>query len=113
DTLGIGQTTTATITFSEAVSGFDLTAISVANGALSNLASSDGGKTWTATLTPTAGITDAANLIVLDTALVSDGAGNVGSGIAISNNYAIDTLAPVLATATVNGNRLVLSYTES
>jgi hypothetical protein len=82
-----------TITFSEAVTGFSLSDLSVANGTLSNLASSDGGKTWTATFTPTrrsppdqpdrarhAGICDAA--------------GNAGAGIAISNNYGIDGERP-------------------
>ncbi|WP_346100590.1 Ig-like domain-containing protein [Pseudomonas veronii] len=92
-TLGIGQTTTVTITFSEVVSGFDLSDLSVANGVLSNLASSDGGKTWTATLTPTAAITDATNVIMLDTSQVNDAVGNAGSSIAISNNYAINTSA--------------------
>ncbi|WP_340054330.1 Ig-like domain-containing protein [Pseudomonas sp. JAI120] len=92
--LGIGQTTTVTIGFSEAVSGFDLSDLSVANAVLSNLASSDGGKTWTATLTPTAAISDATNLIVMDTSLVNDAAGNVGSGIVISNNFAIDGERP-------------------
>ena len=96
--LGVGQATMVTIAFSEVVSGFSLADLSVANGVLSNLASSDGGKTWTATLTPTAAITDPANLIVFDTALVSDNAGNAGVGIAISNNYAVDTLRP---TATI------------
>ncbi|WP_145335697.1 MULTISPECIES: Ig-like domain-containing protein [unclassified Pseudomonas] len=97
--LGIGQTTTVTIGFSEAVSGFDLSDLSVANAVLSNLASSDGGKTWTATLTPTAAISDATNLIVMDTSLVNDAAGNVGSGIVISNNFAIDGERP---TATIS-----------
>ncbi|MGU3626052.1 Ig-like domain-containing protein [Comamonas sp. C24C] len=96
--LGVGQATMVTIAFSEVVSGFSLADLSVANGVLSNLASSDGGKTWTATLTPTAAITDPTNLIVFDTALVSDIAGNAGVGIAISNNYAVDTLRP---TATI------------
>jgi hypothetical protein len=36
--LGIGQTSTVTITFSEAVTGFSLSDLSVANGTLSNLA---------------------------------------------------------------------------
>ena len=92
-TLGIGQTTTVTITFSEVVSGFDLSDLSVANGVLSNLASNDGGKTWTATLTPTAAITDATNVIMLDTSQVNDAVGNAGSSIAISNNYAVNTSA--------------------
>jgi len=92
--LGIGQTSTVTIAFNEEVTGFSLADLSVANGVLSNLASSDGGKTWTATLTPTATITDPTNLIVLDTALVSDAFGNAGAGIVLSNNYAIDTERP-------------------
>ena len=92
-TLGIGQTTTVTITFSEVVSGLNLSDLSVANGVLSNLVSSDGGKTWTATLTPTAAITDASNVITLDASQVNDVAGNAGSGIAISNNYAVNTSA--------------------
>jgi hypothetical protein len=76
--LGIGQTTTVTITFSEAVSNFDLSDLSVANGDLSNLSSSDGGKTWTATFTPTANVTDPTNFIALDTSNVTDLAGNAG-----------------------------------
>ncbi|WP_395609756.1 Ig-like domain-containing protein [Pseudomonas sp. B22129] len=106
-TLGIGQTTTVTIAFSEAVSGFDLSDLSVANGVLSNLASADGGKTWTATLTPTAAITDATNLIVLDAGQVNDTAGNAGSGIAISNNYAIDGERPSATISIANPNLTV------
>jgi len=105
--LGIGQTTTVTIGFSEAVSGFDLSDLSVANGVLSNLASSDGGKTWTATLTPTAAISDATNLIVLDAGLVNDAAGNVGSGIVISNNFAIDGERPTATISVANPNLTV------
>ncbi|MCX2543242.1 Ig-like domain-containing protein [Pseudomonas sp. COW5] len=100
--LGIGETTTVTITFSEAVSGFDLSDISVANGALSNLTSSDGGVTWTATLTPTAGVNDATNLIVLDTAGVQDLAGNAGASIAISNNYILDATRPTVNIVVAN-----------
>ncbi len=98
NTLGIGQSTTVTISFTEAVSGFDLSDLSVANGVLSNLASSDGGLTWTATLTPTAGVNDATNLILLDVSNVQDLAGNAGAGIAISSNYALDATRP---TATI------------
>ncbi|WP_047230433.1 Ig-like domain-containing protein [Pseudomonas brassicacearum] len=96
--LGIGQSTTVTISFTEAVSGFDLSDLSVANGVLSNLTSSDGGLTWTATLTPTAGVNDATNLILLDASNVQDLAGNAGVGIAISSNYALDATRP---TATI------------
>ncbi|WP_248805367.1 Ig-like domain-containing protein [Pseudomonas sp. MWU13-2100] len=105
--LGIGQTTTVTIAFSEAVTGFNLSELSVPNGTLSNLASADGGKTWTATLTPTAAITDATNLIVLDTSLVSDTAGNAGASIAISNNYALDADRPTATISVANPNLTV------
>ncbi|OPB28580.1 glycosyl hydrolase, partial [Pseudomonas fluorescens] len=105
--LGIGQTTTVTIGFSEAVSDFDLSDLSVANGVLSNLASSDGGKTWTATLTPTAAISDATNLIVLDAGLVDDAAGNAGNSIVISNNFAIDGERPTATISVANPNLTV------
>ncbi|OPA96021.1 glycosyl hydrolase [Pseudomonas fluorescens] len=105
--LGIGQTTTVTIGFSEAVSGFDLSDLSVANGVLSNLASSDGGITWTATLTPTAAISDATNLIVLDAGLVNDAAGNAGNSIVISNNFAIDGERPTGTISVANPNLTV------
>jgi hypothetical protein len=110
--LGIGQTTTVTIGFSEAVSGFDLSDLSVANGVLSNLASNDGGKTWTATLTPTAAITDATNVIVLDAGQVNDAAGNAGSGIAISNNFVIDGERPT-ATITIANPNLTVGQTTT
>ena len=102
--LGIGETTTVTITFSEAVSGFDLSDLSVANGVLSNLASSDGGVTWTATLTPTANLNDATNLILLDTGNVLDAADNAGASIAISNNYALDATRPTVTIVVANPN---------
>ena len=62
------------------------------------MSSSDGGITWTATFTPTAGITDTSNLITLDNTGVADAAGNAGTGTTDSNNYAIDTRRP---TATI------------
>ncbi|WP_415772598.1 Ig-like domain-containing protein [Pseudomonas sp. LB3P38] len=102
--LGIGETTTVTITFTETVSGFDLSDLSVANGTLSNLLSSDGGKTWTATLTPTANIDDTTNLILLDSSNVADAAGNAGAGIAISNNYALDATRPTATIVVANPN---------
>ncbi|WP_124333805.1 Ig-like domain-containing protein [Pseudomonas chlororaphis] len=92
--LGVGQTSGVTITFSEAVSGFTNSDLTVANGTLSALGSSDGGRTWTATLTPTANISDTSNLITLNNSGVSDSFGNTGSGSTDSNNYAINTVPP-------------------
>lgn len=89
-----GETSAVTITFSEAVSGFDVSDLSVANGVLSDLSSVDGGVVWTGTLTPTVGVSDATNLIVLDTAGVTDAAGNVGASIAIPNNYQVGYVPP-------------------
>ncbi len=111
-TLGIGQSTTVTISFTEAVSGFDLSDLSVANGVLSNLASSDGGLTWTATLTPTVGVNDATNLILLDAGNVQDLAGNAGVGIAISANYALDATRPTATIVVADPNLTVGETTQ-
>ncbi|NAT24668.1 Ig-like domain-containing protein [Pseudomonas syringae] len=92
--LAVGETSLVTITFSEAVSGFTNADLNIANGTLSAVSSSDGGVTWTATLTPTTGITDSSNLIALNNAGVSDAAGNAGTGLTFSNNYAIDSARP-------------------
>ncbi|WP_289132287.1 Ig-like domain-containing protein [Pseudomonas sp. BCRC 81390] len=110
--LRIGETTTVTITFSEAVSGFTLADLSVANGALSGLASADGGITWTATLTPDSSVSDTSNLITLDNSGVTDVAGNSGSGTTSSNNYAIDTQRPT-ATIVVADSTLRIGETTT
>ncbi|WP_291607974.1 Ig-like domain-containing protein [Comamonas sp.] len=110
--LAVGETSTVTITFSEAVTGLDLSDFSVQHGVLSHLASSDGGLTWTATLTPTAGITNVSNLIALNNTGYVDAAGNTGSGTTDSNNYAIDTQRPT-ATIVVNDTALAVGETTS
>ncbi|MFP3670210.1 Ig-like domain-containing protein, partial [Priestia sp. SIMBA_032] len=66
----------------------------IANGTLSAVSSSDGGITWTATLTPAAGITDTSNVITLDNTGIADLAGNAGGGTTDSNNYAVDSQRP-------------------
>ncbi|TLM59324.1 MAG: Ig-like domain-containing protein, partial [Deltaproteobacteria bacterium] len=101
--LRIGETATVTITFSEAVTGFSNADLLVANGTLSPVSTADGGITWLATLTPDASVEDASNLITLNDASLSDLAGNTNSGSVDSNNYAIDTLAPV-PTITLNAS---------
>ena len=100
-----------TITFSEAVSGFDNSDLSVANGTLSAVSSSDGGITWTAIFTPASGTRDATNLIVLDNSGVSDAAGNAGTGTSNSANYTVDTQVPT-ATIVVADTSLSIGETS-
>lgn len=92
--LGVGITSLVTITFSEAVSGFTNGDLTIENGALSAVSSSDGGVTWMATFSPTASIENSGNKIRLDNSGVTNAAGNSGAGVSESNNYAIDTLRP-------------------
>ncbi|WP_290612287.1 Ig-like domain-containing protein, partial [Arsukibacterium sp. UBA3155] len=107
--LAAGETSLVTFTFSEAVTGFTIADLTTANGATSGLSSSDGGITWTATLTPSAGVTDASNVITLDNTGIVDTAGNAGSGTTDSGNYAIDTTAPNVASVTVPANATYVS----
>ncbi|KPX79647.1 beta strand repeat-containing protein, partial [Pseudomonas amygdali] len=109
--LSIGETSLVTITFSEAVSGFDNSDLSIANGTLSTVSSSDGGITWTATFTPTINVADSTNLITLNNTGVADLAGNIGSGVTNSNNYSIDTIQPT-ATIVVADSALSVGETS-
>ncbi len=107
--LSVGETSLVTFTFSEAVTGFDNSDVSVANGTLSTVSSSDGGVTWTATLTPTASVTDATNVISMAMAGVTSVAtSTAGSGTTNSNNYAIDTVRPTVSS--VNSSTANATY---
>src|SRR5690606_21459250 len=70
--LTVGETSTVTFTFSEAVTGFTNADLVVANGTLSALSSADGGITWTATFTPTTDTEADINVITLDNTGVTD-----------------------------------------
>ena len=109
--LSIGETSLVTITFSEAVNGLTNADLTIANGTLTAVSSTDGGTTWTATFTPTALIEDATNVITLDNTGVADAAGNTGTGTTHSNNYAIDTKRPT-ATVVVTDNALSIGETS-
>ncbi|MCW8167256.1 hypothetical protein D8B22_20890, partial [Verminephrobacter aporrectodeae subsp. tuberculatae] len=113
--LAAGETTTVTFTFSEAVTGFtrDDVVLSDANGTLGEPTTSDNGTTWTATFTPTANANNATNTIRVNLAGVNTAAGTAGTGTASSGNFIVDTTPPVINTATVNGDQLVLTYTEA
>ncbi|WP_040072027.1 Ig-like domain-containing protein, partial [Pseudomonas batumici] len=117
DHLGIGGTSLVTITFSEAVTGFTLADLTTDNGTLSGLSTSDN-ITWTATLTPAAGITQSNNHIVLDNTTVADVAGNSGSGTTASNAYDVDSVRPtasiVMANPALNaGSSSLVTFTFS
>ena len=103
DALGIGETSPVTITpFSEVVTGFTNADLTVANGTLSPVASSDGGTTWTAT-PPTADVTDPTNVITLANTGVTDAAGNSGAGTTTSNNFALDADRPTATVVVADG----------
>jgi hypothetical protein len=110
--LAIGETSLVTIRFSEPVAGFTNAALTVEGGTLSSVTSSDGGLTFTATFTPAANLAAATNVITLDNTGVHDAAGNAGTGVATSNNYAIDGTRPTatiaLADSTLNAGETSL-----
>ncbi len=86
-----GQTAVVTITFSEAVTGFSLSDLTVTNATLSSLSTADN-ITYTTTLTA-ASVSASNNNIVLDLSGVTNGGGNAGTGTAVSNNYAIGPIS--------------------
>lgn len=104
--LSAGETTLVTITFNEAILGLGSVNLTSLNGQLSSLTTIDNGITWIATLTPTENIKDATNLIILNNNGVFDVAGNVGTGITISNNYEIDTEIPTLISTNIASNNI-------
>lgn len=96
--LTVGESTLVTITFSEPVTGFNSSDLTIEGGSLGTLSSADGGQTWTAIFTPDTESTAAARFIRLDNTGFTNAAGNTGTGVTSSNSYAIDTARP---TATI------------
>jgi hypothetical protein len=92
--LTAGEKAVVTIHFSEPVRGLTLGDLGVQNGRLSDLSSSDGGQTWAATLTPTAGVNDATNVITLANSGVTGASGQHGDGVSTSANYSVETIRP-------------------
>ncbi|QGZ39003.1 uncharacterized protein DUF4214 [Pseudoduganella flava] len=105
-TLTAGETTTVTITFTQAVQDLDIGDLTAPNGTLTQLATADGGLTWTATLTPAASAWVTSNTIALNLTQVHSGDGTAGTGTATSNTYAVQTgtaPGPEQPTGTVDG----------
>jgi hypothetical protein len=108
--LKVGEYALATFVFSEAVTGFTSSDVQVANGSLSPVATTDGGRTWVAVFTPTNNITDPSNILTLNNASYTDLAGNVGVGTSVSGNYTVDTRRPT-ATVTLSDTALKIGET--
>jgi hypothetical protein len=110
--LKAGETSTLTITFSEAVTGFDNTDITLENGTLTAVSSGDGGVTWTGTFTPTDNIEDTTNVITVGTAL-TDLAGNTPLAGNTTANYTIDTTEPVVSSVVMSDSALKVGETST
>ena len=106
--LSAGETTTVTITFSEAVSGLSVGDFSVEGGSLSSLSALDSGTTWEATFTPTSDVEDAYQ-ITLSADSVLDAVGNLNVSEA-SADYVVDTVRP---TASVTLDKASLKAGET
>jgi len=91
-----GDTATVTFTFSEAPVGFTVADVTAPNGSLSSFTVTADPLVYTATFTPTAGVTDATNVITVGTGW-NDAAGNPPAGVTTSDNYTVDTAAPTVA----------------
>ena len=94
------SSTTLTITFSEKVADFSNTDVTVANGSLGTLSSTDG-IVWSGTFTPSVNLEDATNSITL-ASTYTDVAGNAGQS-ADSGNYTVDTKAPTASVTLTDG----------
>ncbi len=89
-----GQTATLTITFSEAVTGFTAADLTIPGGTLGPLVSSNGDRTWNATLTALEGGIGATHQVLLDLGGVRDAGGLAGSGTVAGPSYTIDAAGP-------------------
>src|SRR5262249_15036175 len=96
------QQTRVTVALNEPISDFIILAsTTVTGGALSNLQTTDGGKTYTATFTPTAN-TDISNASVgVIAGSYHDLAGNAGTG-GSTPLFTVDTVTPTVAVTTSN-----------
>ncbi len=93
DNVITGETAEVTFVFLGAVTGFANDDLTVPNGTLSAVSSSDGNVTFTATFTPNGDVVAASNVITLDKTGITDGA-TAGTGTTDSENFAIDTGIP-------------------
>ncbi|WDQ35456.1 IPT/TIG domain-containing protein [Paenibacillus marchantiae] len=102
DHLASGETSLVRITFSEAVTGFDLADLTIGSGTLGGLTNYDN-INYTATLTPPLSNFSGPFHISLDHSGVT-AAGVAGNGTTISNNYFVDTVGPSVTSVDVPAN---------
>ncbi|WIH75152.1 BapA/Bap/LapF family large adhesin [Acinetobacter baumannii] len=97
--LAAGETANITFTFSEAVTGFDVSDIAVVGGTLGALSTTDN-ITWTAVFTPD-GTGTAPSISVADNTY-TDLAGNLGTGDVLdgTDGFVVDIVPPTLAITT-------------
>ncbi|EPK7989268.1 BapA/Bap/LapF family large adhesin, partial [Acinetobacter baumannii] len=97
--LATGETANITFTFSEAVTGFDVSDIAVVGGTLGALTTTDN-ITWTAVFTPD-GTGTAPSISVADNTY-TDLAGNLGTGDVLdgTDGFVVDIVPPTLAITT-------------
>ncbi|WP_185767864.1 beta strand repeat-containing protein, partial [Acinetobacter baumannii] len=97
--LAAGETANITFTFSEAVTGFDVSDITVVGGTLTGLTTTDN-ITWTAVFTPD-GTGTAPSISVADNTY-TDLAGNLGTGDVLdgTDGFVVDIIPPTLAITT-------------
>ncbi|KAM9864743.1 hypothetical protein ACIFOC_02486 [Leucobacter aridicollis] len=91
-----GKTATATITFSEPVTGFDVRAVTAGGGSLANLTSANRGMTWTGTFVPDADTVSIDNVLTVALDSVRGASGNTGEGSSTSPGYAVNTVRPTV-----------------
>jgi len=111
--LNVGDSALVTFVFDEAVTGFTNDDLTVTNGDLTDVASLDGGVTWTATFTPDALIEVPDNIITLNNAGVNDLAGNPGTGTTDSAPVVIDTLPAEVTDLSVDDADLNLTDADA
>ncbi|MFY5053542.1 Ig-like domain-containing protein, partial [Acinetobacter baumannii] len=97
--LAAGESANITFTFSEAVTGFDVSDIAVVGGTLGALTTTDN-ITWTAVFTPD-GTGTAPSISVADNTY-TDLAGNLGTGDVLdgTDGFVVDIVPPTLAITT-------------
>jgi hypothetical protein len=95
DQIKRGETSSVAIRFAAAVQKLTVSDFVVQGGKLASLSSSDGGVNWTAIFTPTSNIEDTSNVVsLLERSVVA--AGNKTNEAGTSNNYQVDTKAPLV-----------------